>query len=150
MVITLIKNNAVLVLCDGAVRGENVSSGPSGMTYTGQEQRQIAQFLRAKSARVYPRGNGLEQFAFSVKRQCSSVEAAYAWLFAHRLEIPKDDDPDNPLYVEFVQGSEAWRLEHADVNIVGARFMGLTIQVDYDIIGGPLTTGTVGTTGTTI
>jgi hypothetical protein len=60
MIITLIKNNVELILCDGAVRGVDKSAGPRGLTYTGQEQRQVAQFLRAKTARVFPRGNGLD------------------------------------------------------------------------------------------
>lgn len=147
MVITLIKNSRELILCDGAARGVNVSSGPTGMVYAGQAQRQVGMFLRSTSARVYPRGNALDQFSFSVTRELSSMEEAYAWLFEHRLQLPRDDDPEDQLYCEFRHGSGAtYRLLHADCNIVAARFAGVTITLEYDIVGAPLTSGRVGST----
>lgn len=145
MIITLIKNNVELILCDGALRGVNKSAGPRGFTYTGQEQRQVAQFFRAKTARVFPRGNGLDEFRFSVLRECASTDEAALWLLTHRMALPKNDDPDTtPLTVEFWQGDAKVMLQNADVQLIGGRPVGLTLELEYDIVGGPLISQVVG------
>ena len=144
MIITLVKNNVELILCDGATREVGKSAGPRGMVYTGQEERQVAKFLGAVNARAFPRGNGLDQFTFGVTRLFASVDYAFAWMFAHRLALPRDTSSDDPLTLELFAAGQTWRLLHPDVQIRSMKAIGLSVEVDYDIAGGPLVDSTVG------
>ncbi len=144
MVITLIKGNVELILCHGAARGVDKSAGPQETVITGSEQRQIVQRFRSRTARVYPRGNAVDGYRFGVTRECASAEAAYEWAHLHRLNLPKNDDTQNPLFVEFRHGNTVTKLENADVIIAEMRPRGLIVTVQYDIAGGPWVGTTVG------
>lgn len=149
MLITVIQTSAaaaqtLLVLCDGATRDQDKSSGPEDLRYAGDQTEQIAPLLRGTTPAVFDRGNGVDRFTFGVTRRCASPDAADAWFLTHRLSIPRNTDPAAPVTVEFRTGSAAIVLQNPVIKINDAAPKGCSVIVKYTIIGGPLVSAAPG------
>jgi len=126
------------ILCDGHVVAVNKSVGPSNLQTSGPMAGQISEFLRAANIKARGRGNKRTAISFSVTRECASAQAAEKLCLTHLRDCLRSDT-----LICLAEGTQGQldKLTIANVHItdIGCAQVGLTVLINYSIVGGVLT-----------
>ena len=119
-------------LCDGPVRGLEVSGGPADLSVSGRTLTQPVNPIRATAATIYGRGNLVTTVSFRVTRLFSTGEAADVWAALHPGAVVRTGT------LTITSGTTSKTMANANLEEVQCRSFGASVIVTYRIPGGVL------------
>jgi len=140
----IIKNTAATgkpetILAEGGTeRAVDKNVGPNNLRITGEVSAQVAQRLRATSAKVFNRDNQRVTVTFDIWREFSTPLNAEYWLLSHIKNAQREDT----LYLH-AQGAAGNKirvtLSDCVLTVVALSHQGVSVFVSYQIVGGAIT-----------
>jgi len=123
------------VLCDGATRELDKSSGPEGISAPMELVTQVRAFVRGASAKPTNRGNAKVAITFAVTRRCADQAAAVEWLLSHLANCKVKDT------LILASGATRWTVPDVSLDKIDHRPpTDATVRVTYTLSGGRPTT----------
>jgi len=133
-------SGAETILCDGPGRGLDRNHGPlDGLMIDDQVATQVAEFLRSDTVQAYNRRNQRTAISFRVVRESASAMAAHAWQLAFHAGCLRSGTLH--LTETSAQGStSAIKIGNAVIQSIKTTPMGCSRMIDFNIVGGKLST----------
>jgi hypothetical protein len=134
LLVTAGEPEAIHTLASGPARGVGLHMGPAGFSHNSRKLVQTDATLRGAYTKPRDRGNLTTQFAFSVKVECESIEAAGEYV----LLYPINRTRKGTLRFLLGAGETQRKIEFADAEVETAdvRHVGVSVEISYRILCG--------------
>lgn len=114
------------------VRGRAYCEAPEQLTIEGSKELQVSSLLRAKTVKVFDRGNFKTLVIFKTTRRHNSSESARAYILTHAKALA---DASGRVVFEIEETQQIFYLHNASVKSVQSHFKGISSFHTYELLG---------------
>ncbi|MFH0878552.1 MAG: hypothetical protein V2A34_02455 [Lentisphaerota bacterium] len=125
------------ILANGPERGIGLHIGPSNTSHNSRVLAQINQRLRAGFVDVKNRGNLSTRLSFKIAVEFSNLQDAGTYAIMYPIELPREGNLR--LILPLGTTNKVYQMANCVVEEVDPQQMGVTIFINYTIIGGSIT-----------
>ena len=125
------------ILANGPERGIGLHSGPSNMSHNSRVLAQINQRLRANFVEAKNRGNLSTRLSFQISVEFSTLQDAGSYAFIYPIELPREGNLR--IILPLGTTNKVYQMANCVIEEIDPRQMGVTLFINYTIIGGEIT-----------